>query len=116
MLRDERFECRDGVSVGANLDSAAHQLFGRRKPELVESGSLALRERLVEQISERRTAPKRKRTLEIVDRAIDIAARGLPDGGRPQLLEPSQVGVRIEEVARAACPQRLLERRDPPQS
>ena len=57
MLGNERLELGNHLAVPAELKPGLDQLLERRQPELLEATDLGLREGLIGQVRERRTAP-----------------------------------------------------------
>ena len=66
MLGDERLELADQLGVAAAGQIGVDPLLERRQPQLLETGDLGLRERLVGEVGERRPAPKRERLAQLL--------------------------------------------------
>ena len=65
VVGDERLELADELSGVPGLDFGLEALFEQRQAQLLEAGDLALRERLVRELLQRRPAPERERFSEL---------------------------------------------------
>ena len=102
VLVDERLELPDHLAVAAEHELRLDQPFERDGMQLVEPGGLALRERLVGEVGQRRAAPQRERLLEGRHRGLRASRVELGPGLRHEPLEPVRVellGVELELVA-----------------
>ena len=109
---DERLELRDELRVTAECEVGVDPLLERDGAELLEPRDLGLRERLVEEVRERRAAPERERLAQgtlgrggiaSARAPRDLLARAARSGGRP----------RARARARARSPARASRSRGP---
>ena len=96
VLGDQRLELGDEVGVGAERELGVDQILQRRRRELLEPRGLAKRERLEEQVGERRPAPERERLAELSARSSPSALR--PSAQPLEAQEVDLVGVGLEQV------------------
>ena len=82
VLLDERLELGNEVDVPAEVELGVDQVLRRRQPQLLETGDLDGRERLVDEIGERRAAPEREPFTELLGALLD-GARGPRLVGQP---------------------------------
>jgi hypothetical protein len=61
---DERFELADQLCVGAECEVGLEAFLERCEAQLLETGDLALGERLVGEVGERRAAPEGERLVQ----------------------------------------------------
>ena len=125
VLGDQRLQLPDHLGVAAERQLGLDQLLERRDAQVVEPGDLALRERLVGEIRQRRAAPQRQRLLERRQRraragrrpaplrprrraARSGARRGAPDRARAR----SRARASRPAGRPSAAPQRLAQPRD----
>jgi hypothetical protein len=94
VLSDQRLQLTDQLGVGAERKPGLDQLLPRRHAQLVEPGDLALRERLIGEVRQRRPAPQRQRHLKRRRGALG-AARG---EFAPPLCEEPLEAMRVEAL------------------
>ena len=117
MFADERLELGDELAIAAQQAVGLEPPLERQQPELLESPHLVLRERLVREVGERRSAPERKRLAQEARRAGWRRVVRCLD----ELLESQEVELvrpRLDHVAglagddRRSGPERLAQLRD----
>ena len=89
MRPDERFELRDEIVVMAERELEVDAPLGARKAQLLEPLDLVLREVVVGEIDQRRTAPQRERLAQLPRGGSTLE---LPRFGQ-KLFEPARVGL-----------------------
>ena len=99
MPADELLELSDELRMAAECEIGVDPVLGRREAELLETGDLVLRERLVGHVRERRPSPER----ESISQRRRRVRRRLFARVRHQLFEPVEIDVLgrdVEHVSR----------------
>ena len=99
---DESFEVADEVLLRPGGEREVEPCLERDEAELLEAGDLALRERFVAQVGERRAAPERERLVDKRSGGRRVADRALVPCTGEQILETVAVeapGRHVEHVA-----------------
>ena len=105
MLADERLELGDERCVLTESEVGFDPPFQRHEPQLLEPPDLALRERLVREVVERRAPPQPERLIEQSPGFVSVAA---PEGGAALAGQPLEaagvhlLGPDVEEITAAA--------------
>ena len=95
---DERLELRDELGVAAQREIGVDALLENDRAELLEAGYLVLRERLVEEVRERRPTPESER---LAHRALGGDRIASCERGAPFLREPHKA-VDVDVLRRRA--------------
>src|SRR4051812_19562301 len=103
MGADERLDLADQLTVQPGAEVGLDPVLRRREAQLLETGDLGLRERLVQEVGEGGAAPERERRVEGAAGSAELARLE----GRPaltcQLLEAhdvERVRCEVEDVSR----------------
>ena len=91
MRVDQRLELADHLRVAAERELGLDQLLVRSHPLVLQARDLALGERLVGEVVERRAAPERERRVQRRDRPLGAARGELAPPLRQPALEPVRV-------------------------
>ena len=91
MLRDELLELRGKLGVATESEVGVDPLLERGQPQLVEAVDRGLREALVAEVGEGRTAPERERFPENRRRTGRVPALRSPPSSLRETLEASDV-------------------------
>jgi len=101
VIGDERFELRDELGVSGEREVGLHALFQRGEAQLLEPGDVALGERFVRDVGERRPSPEGEGLAKDCGRMIGVACCQLaaPLGDEPlEALEVELVRPDVEPV------------------
>ena len=119
VLGDQRLELRHQLEMAAGRQVGVDPILQRRQPQLLQTGDLALRERLAPQIGQRLPPPQRQRITQPGRAITGILARTRP---LDQQLKPRHVDLirrRAQQIPRRPrpdplSPQQLAQRRHMP--
>jgi hypothetical protein len=101
----ERLKLSDNLAMAAERQLGLDQLLERGDLQVIETGDLALREWLIGQLLQRRTAPQRQRPLERQDGPLRMTAGQLtpPFGRQPlEAVRVEALGIEPQLVAAPA--------------
>jgi hypothetical protein len=111
VLTSQTLEFAGQLAMASNLQVRFDPPFERGEAGLFEARRLALSERKVEEVGERRPAPQRERGAEDVRRSFVVTDHGPATAFAGQLLEPEGVvglGVHPQDIAGRAAEQEFV--------